>query len=244
LPTNALGGPVYGSRQRFVNVHGSVARIPDSSSAPADGALMDEPRRLPLPHTSRSTSCSQTAPLEPATSARCWDVVKHKPLPTRGVTTAVRSAHQARPLRPACCSWKGAGGQPAFPANRRNRRWAPTPRRRKHRCRPSAKKIAVRKTGDASWAVPLAFRVLLAGILVENTGCSIRTQSPRNELPSNMLNNMKGRALSFEKNMNFCSTDPAMTIASAFKRSASSHSAAPASCTSPPNAQLNGTAAN
>jgi hypothetical protein len=48
---------------------------------------------------------------------------------------------------------------------------------------------------------------------------------------------MKGRALSFENHMNFRSTDPAMMIASAFKRSASSHSAAPAPCTSPPNAQ-------
>jgi hypothetical protein len=28
LPTNALGGLVYGSLQRFVNVRGSVARIP------------------------------------------------------------------------------------------------------------------------------------------------------------------------------------------------------------------------
>jgi hypothetical protein len=61
----------------------------------ADQAVMDEPRRLPLPHKSRSTSCSQTAPVEPATSARWLDVQNHKPPPTREVTTAVRSPHQA-----------------------------------------------------------------------------------------------------------------------------------------------------
>jgi len=146
------------------------------SSALADRAVMDEPRPLPLPHKSRSTSCSETAPVETATTSARWlDVQKHKPLPTRGVTTAVRSAHQARPLRPACRSWKGAVGQPApaFPANRRNRSRAPVLRRRKRLRRPSVKKIAVRKTGDASWTVPLAFRVLLAGILVENTGSTI-----------------------------------------------------------------------
>jgi hypothetical protein len=145
------------------------------SSALADRAVMDEPRRLPPPHKSRSTSCSQTAPVEPATSARWLDVQKHRPLPTRGVTTAVRSPRQAGPLRPACYFWKGAGGQPApgFSANRRDRSPVPALRRRKRLCRPSVKKIAVRKTGDASWAVPLAFRVLLTGILVENTGSTI-----------------------------------------------------------------------
>jgi hypothetical protein len=104
------------------------------SSALAERAVMDEPRPLPLPHKSRSTSCSETAPVETATTSARWlDVQKHKPLPTRGVTTAVRSAHQARPLRPACRSWKGAVGQPApaFPANRRNRSRAPVLRRRK-----------------------------------------------------------------------------------------------------------------
>ena len=159
LPTNALGGFVYGSLQRFVNVRGSVARIPGRSSALADRGVMDEPRRrrLPLRHKSRSTSGSQTAPVEPATTSARWlDVLKHKPLPTRGVTTAVWNPHQAGPLRPACCSWKGAVGQPAtaFPANRRNRSWAPVLRRRKHLCRRSVKKIAGRETRDASWTVP------------------------------------------------------------------------------------------
>jgi hypothetical protein len=123
----------------------------------ADRGVMDEPRRLPLRHKRRSTSCSQTAPVEPATTSARWlDVLKHKPLPTRGVTTAVWNPHQAGPLRPACCSWKGAVGQPAtvFPANRRNRSWAPVLRRRKHLCRPSVKKIAGRETRDASWTVP------------------------------------------------------------------------------------------
>ena len=157
LPTNALGGLVYGSLQRFVNVRGSVCRIPGGSSALADRGVMDEPRRLPLRHKSRSTSGSQMAPVEPATTSARWlDVPKHKPLPTRGVTTAVWNPHQAGPLRPACCSWKGAVGQPAtaFPANRRNRSRAPVLRRRKHLCRPSVKKIAGRETRDASWTVP------------------------------------------------------------------------------------------
>jgi hypothetical protein len=145
------------------------------SSALADRVVMDEPRQLPLPHKSRSTSCSQTAPVEPAASAKWLDVQNHKPLPTRGVASAARSAHRAGPLRPACCSWKGAVGQPApgFSANRRDRSPVPSLHRRKRLCRPSVKKIAVRKTGDASWAVPLAFRVLLAGILDENTGSTI-----------------------------------------------------------------------
>jgi hypothetical protein len=86
----------------------------------------------------------------------------------------------------------------------------------------------------------VAFGVLLAGILVENTGCSISDQSPHNEDPSNIPNNMKGRALSFENHTDFRSMDPAMTIAWAFKRSALSHSAAPAPCTSLPNAPPNG----
>jgi hypothetical protein len=157
LPSDALGGLVYGSLRRFVNVHGSFTRIPGRSSGLADRAVMDEPRRLPLPHKSRSTSCSQAAPAETATTSARWlDVLKHKPLPTREVTTAVPRAHQAGPLRPACCSWRGAFVLPttAFPANRRDRSRAPVLRRRKHLCRPSAKKIAFRKTRDASWTVP------------------------------------------------------------------------------------------
>jgi hypothetical protein len=43
-----------------------------------------------------------------------------------------------------------------------------------------------------------------------------RTQSPHNELPSTILNNMKGRALSLENHADLRSTDPAMTIAWAF----------------------------
>jgi hypothetical protein len=152
----SFGEFVYGSRQRFVNVRGSVCRIPGGWSARTDRVVMDEPRRLPLPHTNRSTSCSQTGPVEPATSARWLDVQKHKPLPMRGVTTAVRSPHQAGSLRPACCFWKGAGRQQAAPgfSARRDRSPVPALRRRKPLCRPSLKKIAVRKTGGASWTVP------------------------------------------------------------------------------------------
>jgi hypothetical protein len=86
LPINALGGLVYGSLQRFVNVRGSVCRIPDgSSSALGDRDVMDEPRRPPLRHKSRSTSCSQAAPVEPATALARWlDVLKHKPLRREG----------------------------------------------------------------------------------------------------------------------------------------------------------------
>jgi hypothetical protein len=116
-----------------------------------------EQRRLRLLHKNRSTNCREVAPTrEATTSARSSDVPTHKRTPTRAATTVVRSADQAELSIPACCSRKGASVQPArvLTANRRARSLAPPPHRRRRRCRPSAKKIAVRKTRGASLTVP------------------------------------------------------------------------------------------
>ncbi len=215
---------------------------------------MDEPRRRQLPRKSRSTNCSEATPGWEAMPSAGWlHVQTHRLTPTRVVTTAVRGAHLAGLLRPACCAWKNPLVQPApgFPANRRGRSRASVRHRRKHRSRPSAKKIAVRKTRDASLDCPkIAFGVLLAGILVENTGYAAtasipslpRCQPPHNEVPPSITNNMKGRVLSFENLVIFLMKDRVMMTAWAFRRSALSRFAILPPRTSPPNALTNGEA--
>lgn len=68
----------------------------------------------------------------------------------------------------------------------------------------------------------VACGVLLAGILAENTGCDsisdLRSRPTNNEAPSNVRNNMKGRALSFENLTDLCGIERALTTAWAFAR--------------------------
>ena len=146
------------------------------------------------------------------TSAGWLDVLKHKPLPTRGVTTAVRSAHPARPLRPACCSWKGAVGRSAtaFPANRWDQSWAPVLRRLKAPLQAVSEKNSSPKNSATHRGL---YRSCISSSASRDFGrkygmLRVGPNRHRNEAPSNIPNNMKGRALSFENHMDFCSTDP------------------------------------
>jgi hypothetical protein len=150
---NALGGPVYGSLQHFVNAHGQrcppLPRQQPHMRWPTV-AFMVGRRQRHHPRRSRSIFCSKAAPVgERSNQGERLDVRTHRPQPTKGVATAAL-------WRPACCPWDGAAGHHPLtvsPARHRDRSLGPARLRQKHRCRPPAEEVPVRKTRGASWTV-------------------------------------------------------------------------------------------
>jgi hypothetical protein len=113
-------------------------------------AFMVGRRQRHHPRRSRSIFCSKAAPVgERSNQGERLDVRTHRPQPAKGVATAAL-------WRPACCPWDGAAGHHPLtvsPARHRDRSLGPARLRQKHRCRPPAEEVPVRKTRGASWTV-------------------------------------------------------------------------------------------
>jgi hypothetical protein len=106
-------------------------------------------RRRQRPRASQSRYCSTAARGGEPTNLAGWlDARRHRLLLTRGAATAALR-------KPAYCFGDGAVGQPmtASPTSHRDRNAPSRLHLQKRHCRPSAKKIAVRRTFDASWTV-------------------------------------------------------------------------------------------